>query len=44
MYKKILKYVGKVEGRTHYRGPLSDVVYQLVGGLKSGMGYVGTKV
>lgn len=38
------KYVPEgVEGRTHYRGPLSDVVYQLVGGLKSGMGYVGAK-
>lgn len=38
------KYVPEgVEGRTHYRGPLGDVVYQLVGGLKSGMGYVGAK-
>ncbi len=30
-----------VEGRVPYKGPLSDVIYQLVGGLKSGMGYVG---
>lgn len=30
-----------VEGRVPYKGPLSDVVYQLMGGLKSGMGYVG---
>lgn len=30
-----------VEGRVPYRGPLSDMVYQLVGGLRSGMGYVG---
>ncbi|NLH02432.1 MAG: IMP dehydrogenase, partial [Clostridiales bacterium] len=30
-----------VEGRVPYRGPLGDVVYQLVGGLRSGMGYVG---
>ncbi len=36
------KYVPEgVEGRIHYRGPLSDVVYQLMGGLKSGMGYIG---
>ena len=32
-----------VEGRVPYRGPLGDVVYQLVGGLRSGMGYVGAK-
>ncbi len=30
-----------VEGRVAYKGPLTDVVYQLMGGLKSGMGYVG---
>ena len=30
-----------VEGRVPYRGPLSDFVYQLVGGLRAGMGYVG---
>ncbi|MCL6596014.1 MAG: IMP dehydrogenase [Firmicutes bacterium] len=30
-----------IEGRVPYRGPLSDTVYQLVGGLRSGMGYVG---
>jgi len=30
-----------VEGRVPYKGPLSDVVFQLMGGLKSGMGYVG---
>jgi IMP dehydrogenase len=30
-----------VEGRVPYRGPLADFVYQLVGGLKSGMGYCG---
>ncbi|MEY8416968.1 IMP dehydrogenase [Tissierella praeacuta] len=40
----VKKYVPEgVEGRIHYRGPLGDVVYQLVGGLKSGMGYVGAK-
>ena len=32
-----------VEGRIPYRGPLSDFVYQLVGGLRAGMGYCGTK-
>ena len=32
-----------IEGRVPYKGPLSDTVYQLVGGVKSGMGYCGTK-
>lgn len=30
-----------IEGRVAYAGSLADVVYQLVGGLRSGMGYVG---
>ncbi len=30
-----------VEARVPYRGPLSDTVFQLLGGLRSGMGYVG---
>lgn len=30
-----------VEGRVPYRGPLADVVFQLMGGLRSGMGYCG---
>jgi IMP dehydrogenase len=30
-----------VEGRVPYKGALSDTVFQLVGGLKSGMGYCG---
>jgi IMP dehydrogenase len=30
-----------IEGRVPYAGPLGDVVYQLVGGLRSGMGYAG---
>jgi IMP dehydrogenase len=30
-----------IEGRVPYRGPLSTVVYQLVGGLRAGMGYTG---
>ncbi len=32
-----------VEGRVPYRGHLGDFVYQLVGGLRAGMGYCGTK-
>ncbi len=31
-----------VEGRVPYKGSLSDAVFQLVGGLRSGMGYCGT--
>ncbi|KOO46712.1 IMP dehydrogenase [Priestia koreensis] len=31
-----------IEGRLPYKGPLSDTIYQLLGGLKSGMGYCGT--
>src|SRR5207302_9931669 len=30
-----------IEGRVPYRGPLANMVLQLVGGLRSGMGYVG---
>ena len=29
------------EARVPYKGPVSDTLYQLVGGLRSGMGYVG---
>ena len=32
-----------VEGRVPFRGALSDVVFQLMGGLRSGMGYCGMK-
>jgi len=32
-----------VEGRVPYKGPLADTVYQLLGGLRSGMGYCGAK-
>lgn len=32
-----------VEGRVSYKGPLGNVLYQLVGGVKSGMGYLGAK-
>jgi len=32
-----------IEARVPYKGPLSDTVFQLVGGLRSGMGYCGAK-
>lgn len=32
-----------IEGRVPYKGPLADVVFQLMGGLRSGMGYCGAK-
>ncbi|MGM0502310.1 MAG: IMP dehydrogenase [Bacillota bacterium] len=32
-----------IEGRVAYKGDLSDTLYQLVGGLRSGMGYCGTE-
>lgn len=31
-----------IEGRVPYKGPLSEVIYQLIGGLRAGMGYCGT--
>ena len=31
-----------IEGRVAYKGPLADVLYQLVGGLRPAMGYCGT--
>src|SRR6185503_19288984 len=31
-----------VEGRVPYKGPLGPFIYQLVGGLRAGMGYCGT--
>ena len=30
-----------VEGRVPYKGPLSDTIFQMIGGLRSGMGYCG---
>jgi IMP dehydrogenase len=30
-----------IEGRVPYKGSLADVIHQLVGGLKAGMGYCG---
>ncbi|GAB6281462.1 MAG: IMP dehydrogenase [Ignavibacterium sp.] len=32
-----------IEGRVPYKGPLSDTIYQLVGGLRASMGYCGVK-
>lgn len=32
-----------IEGLVPYKGPLSSLIYQLVGGLKAGMGYVGAR-
>ena len=32
-----------IEGRVPFKGPLHDLVYQLVGGLRAGMGYCGVK-
>jgi inosine-5'-monophosphate dehydrogenase len=38
------KYVPEgIEGRVPYKGPLKDIIFQMVGGLRSGMGYCGTK-
>lgn len=32
-----------IEGRVAYKGSVSDILFQMVGGLRSGMGYVGAK-
>ena len=41
--KDTLKLVPEgIEGRVGYKGPMSAVVHQLVGGLKAGMGYTGS--
>ncbi|GKV67243.1 MULTISPECIES: IMP dehydrogenase [Sporosarcina] len=32
-----------IEGRMPYKGPLADTIHQLVGGIRSGMGYCGSK-
>ncbi|MEM8910755.1 MAG: IMP dehydrogenase [Planctomycetota bacterium] len=32
-----------VEGRVPFKGPLSEYAYQLIGGLRAGMGYLGTR-
>ncbi len=43
-HMKTRKFVPEgVEGVVPYKGPVGEVLYQLVGGLRSGMGYVGAK-
>lgn len=32
-----------IEAKVPYKGPLADTIYQLIGGIKSGMGYCGAK-
>jgi len=32
-----------IEGRVPYKGPLAETIYQLVGGIRSGMGYTGAR-
>ena len=40
--RELRKFVPEgIEARVPYKGPASDVIYQLVGGLRSGMGYCG---
>ena len=42
--KEKMKFVPEgVEGMVPYRGAVSEFVYQLVGGLRSGMGYCGAR-
>jgi len=42
--KNISKYVAEgVEGIVQFKGPVSKIIYQLIGGLKSSMGYMGSK-
>jgi len=42
--KDISKYVPEgVEGLVKYKGSVNKIIYQLIGGLKSSMGYLGTK-
>ncbi len=42
--KEEQKYVPEgIEGQIAYKGKVSDIIYQLVGGLKSSMGYLGAK-
>ena len=43
-YKDKSKFVPEgVEGRVEYKGNVSKIIYQLQGGLKSSMGYIGAK-
>jgi IMP dehydrogenase len=43
-YKDKSKFVPEgVEGRVEYKGPVSKIIYQIQGGLRSSMGYIGAK-
>jgi len=43
-YKDTSKYVPEgVEGLVQFKGKVKDVIYKLIGGLKSSMGYLGSK-
>ena len=43
-FKDRSKFIAEgVEGRVEYKGPLSKIIYQLQGGLRSSMGYIGAK-
>ena len=43
-YKDKKKFVPEgVEGRVEYKGSVSKIIYQLQGGLRSSMGYIGAK-
>ena len=43
-YKDKSKFVPEgVEGRVEYKGKVSEIIYQLQGGLRSSMGYIGAK-
>jgi IMP dehydrogenase len=33
-----------IEGRVPHKGKLEDVIFQLTGGIRAGMGYCGTKI
>lgn len=42
--ENVLKLVPEgIEGRVAYKGPLADTLYQLIGGIRSGMGYCGAE-
>lgn len=44
MEDEISKYVPEgIEGRVPFKGPVSDTIYQLIGGLRSALGYCGCK-
>ena len=43
--KRVLKLVPEgIEGRVPYKGPMGNIVHQMMGGLRSSMGYTGSAV